>query len=272
VGWRRLPSISRGRLPPFGGGTGSCGVVPVGVLLAPVTLPPPDESLTDAGSIAIRVSPEILASTAAVERPEAGQPAPSPVPAQSGVQAYQRGDMEGAARLFREAIEQNPRDAESLNNLGQMLRLGDPSGALDYFNRAVELNDRKWSYRFNRARAAGLAGDSRCAIAEYRAADELFPDDCVTLFNLGLALQDASEHGEANALLRRAATLAPEEPGVHFALGLGEERLGRGQDAVGHYRRYLALAPAAGDAAAVQARIGALAGTAPPDSQSPTFR
>jgi tetratricopeptide (TPR) repeat protein len=241
-------------------------VLTVGILLSAVTLPPREGSPVQVNSITTPVPSGIVTSHHSIE-PQRGIRRPSPVPAQSGVQAYQRGDIEGAAMLFREAVEQNPRDAESLNNLGQALvRLGDPSAALDYFDQAIRLNDRKWSYRFNRARAAGLVGDWPRAIAEYRAADELFPDDHVTLFNLSLALQHAGGHEEANELLRRAAALAPDEPSVHYALGLSEERLGRRQDAAAHYRRYLSLDPTAGNAPAVRARADALAGSDRPDS------
>jgi tetratricopeptide (TPR) repeat protein len=222
-----------------------------------------------------RPTPEPIAPPAAARRsavlgaphtllaaPEREPAARDGVPAQSGVQAYQRGDLEGARALFSQAIEENPRDAESLNNLGQVLvRLGRVAEAIDHLDRAVALNDRKWSYRFNRARAAGLMGDWTRAVADYRVADALFPDDHVTLFNLSLALHQAGDDAAANGLLRRVAALAPEEPDVHYALGLSEERLGRSHEAAAAYRRYLAVQPSADNAPLVQARIEHLTAT-----------
>ena len=75
-------------------------------------------------------------------------------------------------------MAETPDDSEAQNNLGQILvRLGRAKDALPHFDAAIEIDGERWSYRFNRARAYGLLNMWEQAVAEYRVAANLFPDD-----------------------------------------------------------------------------------------------
>ena len=74
-----------------------------------------------------------------------------------GSVAYTSGDYGSALARYEEAVRQNPQDAESLSNLGQVLvRMQRTAEAVPYFERAAALSPKSWAYRFNLARAQGL--------------------------------------------------------------------------------------------------------------------
>jgi len=198
-----------------------------------------------------------------------GQP-PLPDPEFVGRIAYREGNYEAAYERYREALTRNPNDAESSSNCGQALvRLGRPAEAIALFERAIALNQRRWAYHFNLAHACGLLAQWDRAIEEYRAASELFPDDHVTEYNLGMALHKRGDETTAVEHLRRAIELAPDEADFYLSFGISSERLGRTADALDGYRRYLELAPAAPNAGQVRARVDLLAGPAPAPAAVP---
>jgi len=69
-----------------------------------------------------------------------------------------------------------------------------------------------------------------------------------SLHEEGMALMRQTDWEGALAKLRQARQLAPGLPVVHRDLGRIAMRLGRDEDAVGHFRRYLELAPRAEEA------------------------
>jgi len=68
-------------------------------------------------------------------------------------------------------------------------------------------------------------------------------EDAATLFYEGTRLMEAGEHGQAEALFRRALEQVPHFAEVHANLGLLLDREGRRTEAEGHYRLALALDP-----------------------------
>ncbi|PYR90345.1 MAG: hypothetical protein DMF84_20740 [Acidobacteria bacterium] len=204
----------------------------------------------------------------AARRPAvSARPAEAPAPAErpymdpSGRahESYAAGDYEAALKQLQQAIEKNPRDAESLSNLGQILvRLGRPQEALPYFDRAIALNGDRWAYVFNRARAARLLERWPESIEGYRRAQALFPNDYVTTYNLALTLHKAGNEEAAVTEYQKAIALAPEDGGFRRALGISLEKLNRPADAAAAYTEYLKLSPNAPDADKVRQRIALL--------------
>lgn len=128
-----------------------------------------------------------------------------------GVAAYGRGDTAAALDAFEAAATAAPGDADALNNFAQTLvRAGRARQALPYLAKAVALRPDSWAFRFNEARAHGELEDWPRAIAGYRAAAELFPDDYVTQFNLGKALEAGGKPDGAAEVRRRYLELAPD--------------------------------------------------------------
>jgi len=186
-------------------------------------------------------------------------------PAAAGAVAYSAGDYEAALARFQAAVQQNPRDAESWSNLGQVLvRLNRLPEAISALQKANTIVPDRWAYQFNLARAQGLAGNWKDAIAGYRRAQALLPDDYATTFNLALACHKSGDDATAVAEYEKAIRLAPEDPSFRMALAISLEKLGKGREAAAAYGEYLRLAPAAPDADKVRTRIAELSASAAP--------
>jgi tetratricopeptide (TPR) repeat protein len=156
-------------------------------------------------------------------------------------------------------VAADPNNPDALNNLGQLLvRTGRARDAIPHFDRAIAVAGSVWAYHFNRARAYAQLEQWSTAIAGYRDAARLFPDDYVTEFNLAKALQANGELDAAITGFERAIALAPGQPDFHLSHALALEAAGRPADAASAYRRYLELEEAAPAAEKIKERIAAL--------------
>jgi Flp pilus assembly protein TadD len=89
----------------------------------------------------------------------------------------------------------------------------------------------------------------------------LFPVDYATQYNLALAFY---KKGDANASLLefdKAIELAPSEPSFHVSLGQALEKLGRVNDAVREYRRFVEMDPLSPEAPKLKAHVETLLAT-----------
>lgn len=178
--------------------------------------------------------------------------------------AMSHGEVDRAIDDLTRAVNADPRNAMALNNLGlALVRAGRAADAIPYFDRAIELADTTWAYRFNRATAYDSLKQWDKAIADYRDAERLFPDDYATVFNLARALEADGNLPEAIGAFERAIRLAPGEPDFHLAHAHALEEAGRGQEAAAAYRAYLDLEPNGRDADKIKARIAQLEATPP---------
>ena len=100
-------------------------------------------------------------------------------------------------------------------------------------------------FHFNLAQALGSTGQWDRAIAEYREAARLGPDDYTTLYNLAAALHKKGDAAAAIPEYRRAIALAPGEASFHLSLAKSLEEVGRAAEAVREYEAYIRLAPTA---------------------------
>lgn len=173
-----------------------------------------------------------------------------------GLAAYAKGDVAGSVEQFQSAVEADPSNAQALNNLGQVLvRSGRVREALPYFDRAISAAGSEWTYHFNRARAYGELQEWGRAIAGYRDAAGLFPQDYATAFNLARALQASGDVSGAIEEYQRAINLAPAEPDFPLALASALETAKRPADAVRAYERFLELQDSGPTAEKVRRRI-----------------
>lgn len=77
-------------------------------------------------------------------------------------------------------------------------------------------------------------------------------------FSVGARLVQDGKDEPSISLLQRAVELDPNLAEAERTLGVALDHLGRRTEAAEHFRRYVDLAPTAGDAGAVRARIGEL--------------
>jgi tetratricopeptide (TPR) repeat protein len=227
--------------------------------------PEPDESAMARAAVRDPLAERRQAVTRPAE-PKAAAPdteRPFLDPSGKGTVAYNSGDYVSALARYEEAVKQNPEDAESLSNLGQVLvRMQRTAEAVPYFERATALNPNRWAYRFNLARAQALLQRWDEAIASYRQAQALFPDDYATTFNLALTMHKKGDDKGAVAEYKKAIALSPEDASFRMALAISYEALQQNSEAAGQYVEYLRLSPLAADAEKVRAKIAQLTGTA----------
>ena len=122
--------------------------------------------------------------------------------------AEQADDIVSAERLYRRVMRIDPGDPAAAFNLGNLLRSA---------GRKVE------------------------AEAAYRAATKADPRFAEAWYNLADVLDDRGQPDKAIACLKRALNAEPDYADAIFNLGLLHQRSERHADAVGYWRRYLAL-------------------------------
>lgn len=120
-----------------------------------------------------------------------------------------KGDHKAAERIYRDAADYAPGDADAQSSHGRMLALvGDFAGAEIRYAKAVELMPTSAAYRLELARV----------------------------------LQRLKRHAEALVQLEEARKLEPENADVWMSMGDSYRDTNRNPDAVAAYRKYLELA------------------------------
>lgn len=152
------------------------------------------------------------------------QAAPPPTPerlARQGGEAHQRGDLDTAERLYREALAVSPESPVPLHYLGVILyQRGRLDEALPLLDRAAALAPQEPEFHNNRGLALAAAQRDAEAIAAYRAALDRKPDHAGAWNNLGLVLQASGDVDAAVAAYRRGLAVAPAFAPLHWNQGL----------------------------------------------------
>ena len=133
-----------------------------------------------------------------------------PDPFQDGLRQHRAGDLQGAATLYRKALEANPGHFDACNNLGVVF---------------------------------ASCGETEPALACWREAIKMRPDSVDARINLTAALHAAGQIDAAAEALAEAIRLAPAEGPLHMNLGLLRRQQKRPQDALDCFRTALAQNP-----------------------------
>lgn len=161
-----------------------------------------------------------------------------------GAAEIQQGRPEAGCALIEEAIAVDPTQANARINLSRvLLDLGRPAAALAASTEAVRLAPDSAQAWFNYGNAQLALGDAPGAAQSYQRSLATRPGDADVLNNLGSALREQRRHTEALAALHACLAVAPRHPGAHNNLGLVYAALGREAEALASYDTALALAP-----------------------------
>jgi tetratricopeptide (TPR) repeat protein len=166
-----------------------------------------------------------------------------------GIEHHRRGMLDRAARLYEQALEAEPSEADAHHLLGVIAhQRGDHATAVERIRRALALDETNAAYHSNLGVAYRSLGRTADALAALRRAIELFPDSSGIRLNLGNVLKDGSDFAAAAVEFRR---VIEQDPGTDEAWsGLGEAFRGLGEcsEARRCHERAVELAPRSADA------------------------
>jgi tetratricopeptide (TPR) repeat protein len=132
----------------------------------------------------------------------------------------------------------------ALNGLGAVYSdLRRSEEAIAAYRRAIELDPNEGAPHNGLGNVYRDLGRSEEAIAAYRRAIELDPEEAIYHNNLGNVYSELGRSEEAIAAYRRAIELDPEEAVYHNNLGIVYSDLGRSEEAIAAYRRAIELDP-----------------------------
>lgn len=133
---------------------------------------------------------------------------------------FEAGDQDGAIDEFNRALELNPNDINVLNSLGvcygYMHQLEEAKGC---FEKVLSQNPDNMMAYFNQGFAQYMSGNKKEALENFQKASELEPDNFDPLFQLGKTALELNLIEDARQALKKAAECANSRPVVHRYLG-----------------------------------------------------
>ena len=156
------------------------------------------------------------------------------------VSAHRRNDFATAIQLYQQALEQNPRNAPALVNLGTSYQAAGQHGrARDAFRRALDLNPRDARAWSNLGAALGALGEAAEAQAALGEAIRLDPGNHGAKVNLANHYLARGITADARHLFEEVVRDQPGHAEAQYGLGRALEALGERQGAAAHYRKFL---------------------------------
>lgn len=148
---------------------------------------------------------------------------------------------EAAASLQR-LIEQQPRNASLLAQLGAILRTTDPRRALEYYRRASDLEPHNTNHATGYAAALVQVRRFAEAAVILRRIISLVPESYVAHANLATALYEEKRFAESLVEYEWLARAKPEIPATYFFIATAHDFLGAYPQALAAYQKFLAVA------------------------------
>jgi len=192
-------------------------------------------------------SSEVKISNTVVDVPEA-QLKQSPTNAREfyvrGLSRLDAGNRQGAVQDFNKSLQLNSNDAPVYYNRGNARhRLGDKQGAIADYTAAIQHNPKFGPAYYNRGNILSYLGDKRGAITDYTKAITLSPDDASAYYNRAMARYDRGDKQGAIADYSKVVQLNPRFALAYNNLGRARYDLGDKQGAIKDYLRALQISP-----------------------------
>ena len=161
-----------------------------------------------------------------------------------GVACSQQEKLDKAINYINMAIIFNPDNPEYYCNLGESLRrTNNLSGAIQNFSKAISINPNFPMAHFNLANALKQINDNDNAIHHYEHAINLFPNNPEFYYNLGNTYRDIGKYRTAIETYQKALKLNHNLPDVHNNLAATLVEWDRTEEALYHYQEAIKLKP-----------------------------
>lgn len=161
-----------------------------------------------------------------------------------GVLAHKLGNLEDAVELIAESLRHQPNNVSAISNLAGVLqaqhRLPE---ALDFYHAAIEASPSEAYLHCNRSNVLKDLGRFDEAITGYLHALHLDPESEAAYSNLGIVLKECGEIETAGNYYRRAIALNPKSHEAHSNLGVLLLEQGKCQEAAQHLELAVTLNP-----------------------------
>jgi len=163
---------------------------------------------------------------------------------QAALAYHHQGQLQQAESLYREALRVDPRNADSHQLLGTVLRdEGDLPQATVHFREALRLRPESGETHVNLGIALQEQGHLTEANAHFKEALRLNPENAPALNGLGITSRDQGDLAESIAYFQEALRLLPGTAEIHINLGVSLQEAGNVGDALAHYREAVRLSP-----------------------------
>jgi tetratricopeptide (TPR) repeat protein len=167
---------------------------------------------------------------------------------QSALKYHQAGDLEQAARLYREILSFHPDNVPALDLLGVIYyQLGNYNLAIELITKSLHLNQNNPQAYTHLGSALKAKGNIDEAVACFKRAIRLNPDLAEAYFNLGNTLAAKRQFDEAITHYRSAIGINPDFFAAHYNLGNALRDNGNSDEAVISYQKALRLSPNSAD-------------------------
>jgi len=161
---------------------------------------------------------------------------------------FERGYPEPSEAFFRRALQDDPTSAEAVYGLGSVyLQQQKLKEARESFERVLKLQasypgtiPNAWN---NLGILSAREGNPGGAIEFFQRALQIDPAHLIALLNLGNAYRQQKEWGEAKKVLRRAFDVEPDDPEVNYSLGMVCAQLEESDRAEEYLKRAVSLRP-----------------------------
>lgn len=212
---------------------------------------------------AVEVHDEAEGAAVAAARSLSGRPSYVRVQDRLGSEYLKAGNLKEAIRHFQLALEEDPQDAGTYNNLGFAYEQQGDSRAMSAYQKAVELDPSIAQAHYNLARMYLLDQRPDDAIQQFRQAVQLKPDYPEAQNLLGVELGKQGRFDEAAGHFLKAIASSPDNPEYLNNHGVVLSARGEYPEALKQFRRALELDP--GDPFTLRniERIRRLMGSAP---------
>jgi tetratricopeptide (TPR) repeat protein len=150
------------------------------------------------------------------------------------VSMLQRGEVKGAEKVIRDAVNRNPENVELHKLLAAFLLSQNRRGELqEVFRQIRDLGDNDPGTRGILARYYSYVGDRDAAMQEYQNVLKKHPDDDQNGLQLVAAYLEADKPSDSEKLLNDIAKRNPNDPKVLLSLGRWRLSQGRTEEAIG---------------------------------------